>query len=71
MAKSIIIIGSMLVLVGIVLYFFPNAFKWFGNLPGDFKFEGENSSFYFPLTSMIVVSVVLNILFRLVNYWKG
>jgi Protein of unknown function (DUF2905) len=59
------------VLVGIVLYFFPNAFKWFGNLPGDFKFEGENSSFYFPLTSMIVVSVVLNILFRLVNYWKG
>ncbi len=70
MAKSIIIIGLLIVLVGVLLYFFPNAFKWFGNLPGDFKSEGENVRFYFPLTSMIVVSVVLSILFRLFRHLK-
>jgi len=65
MAKYIMLIGGLILIIGAILYFFPNAFSWFGNLPGDFKREGDNSSFYFPFTSMIIVSIVFNILLRI------
>ena len=37
----------------------------FGRLPGDIAIEGEHGGFYFPIVTMIVVSVVLTILFNL------
>ncbi len=67
-AKTLILIGIVIISLGIILYFFPNAFKWFGNLPGDFKSKGENASFYFPLTSMIIVSILFNIVLRMFRY---
>lgn len=42
-----------------------------GRLPGDIRIEGENGSFYFPLTSSILVSVVLSILLNLISkIWR-
>lgn len=67
-AKLIITIGLGVVLIGMVLMFFPNAFKWFGNLPGDFKSKGDNVSFFFPLTSMILISIVFNLVLRLIKH---
>jgi len=67
-SKLIIYIGLFIVAIGTILYFFPNAFKWFGNLPGDFKSKGDNVSFYFPLTSMILISIILNVLIKLVRH---
>jgi hypothetical protein len=66
--RLIIFIGLFVVLIGVILYLFPDAFKWFGNLPGDFKSENDNIKFYFPLTSMIIISVVLNIILKLYRY---
>lgn len=68
-ANLFISIGLIVFSIGVILYFFPNAFKWFGNLPGDFKSRGDNVSFYFPLASMIVVSIVFNIIFRIYRYF--
>lgn len=68
MPKFIILVGIIITLVGILFYFFGDYFKWVGNLPGDFKIEKENFRFYFPLTTMIIVSVIINILFRLITY---
>ena len=68
MSKFIILVGIIITLVGILFYFFGDYFKWIGNLPGDFKIEKENFRFYFPLTTMIIVSVIINILFRLITY---
>ncbi len=65
--KYIIIIGCFIVIVGLVLYFFPNAFRWFGRLPGDIRVEKENSGFYFPIVTMIVVSVVLTVVVNLIR----
>jgi len=59
--KTLMIAGAVLVVVGLVLHFFPNAFGWFGRLPGDIRIEREHGVFYFPITSMIVVSVVLSL----------
>ena len=60
MQRALIVIGLVLVVVGV-------AWPWlsklpFGRLPGDFSVERENFSFYFPLGTSIVVSIVLTVL---------
>lgn len=62
MAKLFIIIGTVFLVGGLILHFFPNALSWFGRLPGDIRIERENSIFYFPITTMIIISVVLSLL---------
>lgn len=65
--KYILIVGLFIVLVGILIYFFHDYFKWFGKLPGDIRIEKGNLRFYFPLVTMIIVSLVITIL---VNIFK-
>ncbi len=71
-------IARYLMLAGIVLFFIGGgmylAAKFgipLGRLPGDIRIEGENGSFYFPVTSSILVSVILSILFNLISkFWN-
>ena len=63
--KLVLWIGVLLVLLGLVLSYAPWLLSWFGHLPGDIRKEGEGGSFYFPITSMIVVSIVLTIIINL------
>ncbi len=65
MAKILIGLGAALLLIGLALHFYPGALGWFGKLPGDIRIERENSVFYFPITSMIIVSVLLSLVFSL------
>ena len=62
-AKYLIIGGGLLILVGLVLLFKDRIplFKYLGNLPGDFEMSGENFRFYFPLTSSLLVSILLSL----------
>lgn len=70
MAKWIIFLGFGIVLIGTILYFFPNAFKWFGSLPGDINVQKENSRIFVPITSMILLSIVFNVILRLIKYFQ-
>jgi hypothetical protein len=63
-------IGAAVVALGAILRFAPWLLSWFGNLPGDIRHEGERTSFYFPITSMIIVSIVISIILNLV-FRKG
>ncbi len=71
-------IARYLMLAGIVLFFIGGgmylAAKFgipLGRLPGDIRIEGENGSFYFPVTSSILISVILSILFNLISkFWN-
>jgi Protein of unknown function (DUF2905) len=65
MGKLILLLGLMLVLLGLLLIFAPGLLGWFGRLPGDIRIERENGTFLFPITSMIIVSVVLTIIINL------
>lgn len=65
--KYIFIVGIIIVFIGIIIYFFHDYFRWFGRLPGDIRIEKNNFRFYFPLATMIIVSLVLTIL---VNIFK-
>ena len=63
--KIIIAVGVILVVAGIVVYFAGDKFNWLGRLPGDIRVEKENFKFYFPITTMIIISVVGSILIRI------
>jgi len=63
-AKSLMGLGVILIIVGAVLYF-GGKFTSLGRLPGDIHIERGNFSFYFPIVTCIVVSIVLSIIFNI------
>ena len=65
--KYIIGFGIIIIVIGIIVYFLGNKLHWIGRLPGDIRIEGENTRFYFPLTSMIIFSVLLTIIVNVVR----
>ncbi|MGP4787528.1 DUF2905 domain-containing protein [Psychrobacter sp. 1Y11] len=67
MAKILITLGIILVIIGVIWLIFPSLFSWIGNLPGDIKHSSGNTKIYFPVMTMIVISVVASILLNLFN----
>lgn len=67
--KWIILVGVALVIVGSIWYFFGDKLSFIGNLPGDIKYEGDNFRFNFPLMTMFLISVIINIVIRIYNYF--
>lgn len=68
MARWFIIAGVILIVAGVLLYLAPWLFNWFGKLPGDIRIEKENSKFYFPVTSMVIISIILTIVINVIRY---
>lgn len=69
-------VGTILVLAGLVLVALgllamTGALDWFGNLPGDIRIERGSTRVYIPITSMILVSVVLSVVIHLVRRLLG
>lgn len=60
----LIVGGIVLVLIGVAARF--GLLGWFGNLPGDIRVEGDRSSVFVPITSMVVVSVVGSLLVNVI-----
>jgi hypothetical protein len=65
-ARYLVIGGIILILIGGGVYLAAKFGIPLGRLPGDIRIEGENGSFYFPLTSSILISVILTIVLNLV-----
>jgi hypothetical protein len=65
--KILIITGIILIIACLILYFAGNKLSWLGHLPGDIRVEKENMRFYFPLTTMILVSVLLSLILYLLR----
>ncbi len=68
LSKTLVILGAVIVLIGLLLRYAPWLFNWFGKLPGDIRSYGENSFVFIPLTSMIIISLlatlIINLFFR-------
>jgi hypothetical protein len=58
-------VGLVIAVVGVLIW--VGALSWVGRLPGDFRIERDGLRIYFPLTSMILVSVALSVLSYLVR----
>jgi hypothetical protein len=65
--KYIIFFGALVILVGVIVYFFHDKLHWVGRLPGDIRIERENFRFYFPITTMILFSVLLTLIVNLIR----
>jgi hypothetical protein len=65
--KYIIIAGVLILLLGVLIYFFHDRLTWIGKLPGDIRIEKENFKFYFPITTMIIFSLVITIIIQLIK----
>ena len=65
MSKILIITGAVILTLGIVMYYAPWLVNWFGKLPGDIRIENQNSFVFIPITSMIVLSLLLTLLINL------
>ena len=60
LGKMLIVFGVILAVVGVVLLLAPKI-PWLGKLPGDFTYRGERFTFYFPLATCILLSVILSL----------
>jgi hypothetical protein len=67
--KLIVIVGVITTLVGLIMWsgFAP---RWLGRLPGDIRIEREHSSFYFPIVTCIILSIVLSLIFSLFSMFR-
>lgn len=63
--KFLLAIGLVLVIVGSVVSHAPGLLNWFGKLPGDIRIETEHSFVSVPITSMLLVSIVLSLIVNL------
>jgi uncharacterized protein HemY len=64
LGKVLIIIGLVIAGIGILLVLSPKV-PWIGKLPGDILIKKDNFRFYFPLTTCIIISLILTLLFYL------
>ena len=71
LGKYIIIAGMMIIFLGVVIYFFHDKLNWIGRLPGDIRIEKESFKFYFPITTMILFSLVLTVIVQIIRkiFW--
>ncbi|KZN99194.1 hypothetical protein A4244_06250 [Bacillus badius] len=65
MGKTLMLLGVILFVFGLVMQFVK-----IGRLPGDLLFKKGNTTFYFPIMTSIIVSVVLSFIFYVIGKWK-
>jgi len=65
--KYIILAGLIIVVLGAAIYLIGDKLHWLGKLPGDIRVEKENFKFFFPITTMIIISIILNLVIVLVR----
>jgi hypothetical protein len=61
------IIGAGVIIIGLLVYFLHDKLQWFGRLPGDIRVERENFRFYFPITTMILISLLISGIIALIK----
>jgi hypothetical protein len=65
--RYIILAGILIIIIGIIIYFFHDRLHWIGRLPGDIRVEKEHFRFYFPITTMILASMILTLMIYLIR----
>ena len=70
MGKMMVVLGLALVVIGGIVMLLGRTGLPLGRLPGDIVYRGKNTTFYFPLASCILISVVLSIVLFLIGRMK-
>jgi len=65
LGKLLAAVGVILVVIGLVVSYAPGLVNWFGKLPGDIRIENEQRFIFIPITSMLIVSIILTLIVNL------
>jgi hypothetical protein len=65
MSRLLIYTGLLLIAAGLLVAYAPWIFSWFGRLPGDIRIEGKRGGLYFPIVSLLLVSIVASVILNL------
>ena len=68
--KLFVFFGVMLLVLGVLFLFLGRSGLPIGHLPGDFLYRGKNTTFFFPLTTSIVLSVVLSLVLYIIGRFR-
>jgi hypothetical protein len=68
--KLLIFLGAILVLAGALILFLGKTHLPLGRLPGDLLFRGKNTTFYLPLTTSIVLSLLLSLFLYVIGRFR-
>ena len=71
LGKSLIWIGAALLLIGLAIVYLPKFPLFSGKVPGDIKVEKPGFTFYFPLGTSILLSIVLSLIFWIIRKWNN
>jgi len=64
LANILIILGITILIMGLLLKY-TDIYRYFGKLPGDISFNKGNFSLFFPITTLIIINVLINLIIRL------
>jgi Protein of unknown function (DUF2905) len=70
MGRLLVVFGIVLIVIGGIVMLLGRTGVPLGRLPGDILYRGKNTTFYFPLATSIILSVLLSLLFLLVGWFK-
>ena len=67
LGRMLVILGGIILVVGLIFILAAKANLPIGRLPGDIVYRGKNTTFYFPLATSILLSVILSLVLYFVN----
>ena len=67
LGRTLIVAGAVLIVLGVIVTFGSHLPFKLGRLPGDIHYQGRNGSFYFPIVTCLLLSVVLSLVMWLIN----
>lgn len=70
LGRSLVFVGGVVILAGLFLMFVGKTNLPLGRLPGDFLYRGKNTTFYFPLATSLLLSVVLSLLLYFISRFR-
>jgi len=68
--KLLIILGAVLIAAGLLLTLFGRLHLPLGRLPGDIVYRGKHTTFYFPLATCILLSILLTLILYVIGRWR-
>jgi len=70
LGKTLIVIGAILLVAGLLLTALGRTNLPLGRLPGDILYRGKHTTFYFPLATSILLSVLLSFVLYVISRWR-
>ena len=68
--KILIFLGGLLLVVGVLFLLLGRTHLPIGRLPGDILYRGKNTTFYFPLATSILLSLLLTLILYVIGKWR-